>query len=219
MSDRRVVLLDLGGVVVRICRTWEEACARAGVTPRDPELFHRDDLTQRRRHIVEQYQTGRIECEVFYTAISDASAGLYTPDEVRRVHHAWTLEDYPGVAALITRLTSTHRVTVGCLSNTNHAHWVILRDGGGAFPPSPAIEAMHRHLVSHHLRASKPGEEIYRKAEQEMGASPEQIVFFDDLSENIDAAKRRGWDGVVIDHTGDTAHQIETALRERRIIE
>ena len=33
MSERvTLVVFDLGGVVVRICRSWEEACRAAGVT-------------------------------------------------------------------------------------------------------------------------------------------------------------------------------------------
>lgn len=213
----RAVLLDLGGVVVRICRTWEEACGIAGIPVREPERFHRPDLTERRRRIVDLYQTGRIDCAAFWRGVADATDGLYSPGEVRRVHLAWTRDDYPGVASLVERLSAFPGLVTGCLSNTNHAHWVILREGGpdagGHFPPSPAIAHLHRHLVSHHMNAAKPHAEIYAKAESELGLPGESIAFFDDLEENVHAARARGWHAVHIDHRANTAEQIALALR------
>jgi FMN phosphatase YigB (HAD superfamily) len=38
-------------------------------------------------------------------------------------------------------------------------------------------------------------------------------VFFDDLAENISAARACGWNAVHIDHTGDTAAQVLAGLR------
>jgi FMN phosphatase YigB (HAD superfamily) len=214
----RAVLLDLGGVVVRICRSWDEACGHAGIPIRDPERFQHPDLAAARKHLVDLYQTGRIGCNDFWQGIAEATDGLYNAAEIRAVHNAWTLDDYPGVASVVERLSVTPGLITGCLSNTNHAHWVILRDGGpdagGRFPPSPAIALLHRHLVSHHMRAAKPHEEIYRLAEESLDLPGPSIAFFDDLEENIAAARARGWSAFHIDHNGDTAGQIQTGLRQ-----
>lgn len=218
----RAVLLDLGGVVVRICRSWDEACERAGISVRDPARFQRPELAAARKRLVDLYQTGRIGCSDFWHGIADATDDLYNAAEIRAVHNAWTLDDYPGVATIIEHLSATPGLLTGCLSNTNHAHWVILRDGGpdagGRFPPSPAIALLQRHLVSHHMRAAKPEEEIYRLAEESLGVDGPSIAFFDDLPENIAAARTRGWNAIHIDHTGDTASQIRTALQALRVL-
>lgn len=228
-----MVLFDLGGVVVRICRTWEEACGRAGVPIREPEVFARAELAEQRRHWVHLHQTGQISCEAFWDGLSRATGGLYAPEEVRLVHLAWTMEDYAGIAELIGELREAG-ITTGCLSNTNHTHWEILRGGrsaggvGGTFPASEAIARMHRHFVSHKMRAAKPDPAIYQQAEEALGFVSQLegkawgeprgpggtggIVFFDDLPENVEAARARGWNAFVIDHTGDTAGQARRAL-------
>ncbi len=35
----QLVCFDVGGVVVRICHTWAEGCAAAGITPRNLSLW------------------------------------------------------------------------------------------------------------------------------------------------------------------------------------
>lgn len=208
-----VVCFDLGGVVVRICRSWEQACARAAVTLRDPDRFHAPDLTRRRRQLVEAYQTGAITCDDFFPALADATGGLHTPEEVRAVHDAWIIDDYPGIAALIDTLNATPGLVTACLSNTNHAHWAgMLGLPGGRGWRSHPVSSLQVHGASQLLNASKPGSEIYRRGEALFGAEPAQIIFFDDLEENIAAARSLGWRAHRIDHEADTAAQIRDAL-------
>lgn len=214
MAERliRLVCFDLGGVVVRICRTWEEACARAGIEVRAPERFADPAARRRRRELSDLYQSGAIECESYYRLVAETTGGLYHADEVRRVHAAWTLDDYPGIDRLITSLGSHGGVLTACLSNTNRSHWEVLRHGTPEQPPSRAVPALQHHFLSQCIGAIKPDERIYQHVERTLGFSPSEIVFFDDLSENIEAARRRGWRAHQVDHTGDTALQVRRHL-------
>lgn len=214
----RVICFDLGGVVVRICRTWEEACARAGVITRDPSRFHAADLARRRRELVEAYQTGAITCDRFFPAIADATGGQHTPEEIRAVHDAWIIEDYPGIGALIDALNQSPGVVTACLSNTNHAHWAaMLGLPGGSGWRSHPVSSLRLLGASQLLRASKPGAEIYRRGEALFNAAPADIVFFDDLEENVAAARALGWHAHRIDHEGDTAAQVRAALQSEGV--
>lgn len=211
--DVRVVCFDLGGVVIRICRTWEEACERAGVDVREPEKFREAELAEQRRLLVEQYQTGALPCEEYWPAIAQATGGLYDADEVRAIHCAWTMDDYPGVAALIDDINVQGAALTACLSNTNPSHWSIMCGGTNEQRrASVAIAALRRRLVSHDLKLAKPDNRIYTAAERELGVSGHQIVFFDDLHENVEAARSCGWRAFQIDHTGDTAAQMRRHL-------
>jgi glucose-1-phosphatase len=201
----RVVVFDLGGVVVRVCRTWEEACARAGVDVREPEWFAAFELRERRSGLSDAYQSGKIACADYFAGIARATDGLYSAEEVERVHRAWIAEDYPGIEGVIDELNERGVVTA-CLSNTNRAHWDDLRRG------SRACAAIARPLVSHELGAVKPDDAIYRLAERELGVSPSELLFFDDLEPNVDAARRLGWSSERIDHEGDTASQVRAHL-------
>ena len=221
MSRRpiRVVCFDLGGVVVRICRSWEEACARAGVPVREPTHFALERFVERRRELVDQYQTGRITCDRYWQAIADATGALYSPEEVEKVHSAWTMEDYPGVQAVIAGLNARPGILTACLSNTNPRHWSILRGKcAPANPGSPAIAGLQRSLVSHELGLAKPDAAIYEAAERALDAHPEEILFFDDLAENTGAASARGWCALTIDHARDTAAQMREHLQSYGII-
>ncbi len=209
----RVVCFDLGGVVVRICRGWSEACARAGVPAPDAAVFGRADLAARRRELVEAYQTGRCGCDAFFRGLAEATGGQHTEEEVRRVHQAWIIEDYAGIDAVIEGLNRAPGITSACLSNTNHAHWAgMLGLPGGSGWRSASVGALEIKGASQLLGCSKPGVEIYRKAERLFGVPGSEIVFFDDLAENVAAARGLGWRAFQIDHDGDTAAQVRRAL-------
>ena len=203
-----LICFDLGGVLVRICRSWPEGCRAAGV----PEREHRpaSDHDHRKNELIIRYQTGRVDCEDFFQELSDLFGGLWSPEEAARVHHAWILEPYAGTAELIDEL---HRagLATACLSNTSHSHWAPLLQ-------VPAIQALGVRHASHLLGLHKPDPAIYRAFEVETGTPGEDIVFFDDLPENIAAARAAGWDAVRIDHARETAPQIRAALEERGVL-
>jgi FMN phosphatase YigB (HAD superfamily) len=210
----RIICFDLGGVIVRICRSWGEACARAGIEERSPERFNQPHLARARKDLVERYQTGAMDCGAFFDAVAGATDGLYSPRDVRRVHDAWIIEDYAGVQTLIERINALPHVTSACLSNTNHAHWAgMLGLSGGAGHRSPSVERLEIKGASQLLKTAKPGTMIYQRAEELFRAKGTEIVFFDDLEENIAAARGMGWYAHRIDHEGDTAGQITAALR------
>ena len=74
-------------------------------------------------------------------------------------------------------------------------------DGSPAQFGAPA-RLRHRH-ASHLLGLAKPDAAIYHAFAHQTGFSPNRIVFFDDLAENIQAARASGWNAHQIDHAGD----------------
>ncbi|HYE02061.1 MAG TPA: HAD family hydrolase [Phycisphaerales bacterium] len=206
-----LVVFDLGGVVVRICRSWREASQAAGFGPEAPGLA--PELAERRRALHRDYERGGLSCEEYFRAIAEATGGRYTADEARRVHEAWLLEEYPGVGALIDDLHG-RGIETGVLSNTNAAHWAVMEQARFAACRRPK----HRH-ASFLLGAGKPEAEAYRRfAQRARGAGwrgeAGDIIYFDDLPENVEAARREGWRGVLVDPWGDPAAQMRAALQE-----
>lgn len=213
MPDVRVVCFDWGGVILRICRNWREGCVRAGLPVH--EAADTPEAVAKRRAIAAEYQLGQIGCDEFYTRVAQASQGLYAPEDIRRIHDAWLIEEYPRVGAIIDRLNALEGLETALLSNTNAAHWARQHDGPGGF--ASARRLGHR-LASHELGLAKPDPAIYHAACKRFGAEPERIVFFDDLPENIDAANAAGWQGFRIDPFGDPAAQIEHHLASLGIV-
>jgi FMN phosphatase YigB (HAD superfamily) len=218
-----LVVFDLGGVIVRICRTWAEACVAAGLPVRGDESIMGEAAMAARRACAEAYQTGRIGCEEFFRQLSATTHGLYSPEEVRRIHDAWLLGEYDGVNALVRTLREG-RAATAVLSNTNRAHWSRLAPPAhlpaDEFPTPRLVDHLH---ASHLLGLSKPGPAIYEEFERRVRAAgwegrAEQILFFDDLPENVDAARSRGWQAEAIDHAGDTAAQMAAHLGARGVL-
>ena len=160
--------------------------------------------------MITRYQTGRVECDDFFRELSGIFDGVWSPEEVAKVHHAWILEPYAGTAALIEEIRAAGFPTA-CLSNTSHSHW-------GPLLQTPAIAALGTQHASHLLGLHKPDAAIYRAFENAVGIPGEDIVFFDDLEDNITAARAVGWDAVKIDHARETAPQIRAALEQRGVL-
>ncbi|TVQ62648.1 MAG: hypothetical protein EA378_04785 [Phycisphaerales bacterium] len=207
----RVICFDWGGVILRICRNWAEGCAAAELPVRPGA--DEPALVTRRRALAQAYQVGEIDCDAFCDQVAATTGGLYSPEEIGRIHDAWLIAEYDGAAELIERLAANSDVQLGLLSNTNRRHYERHRARpDGSRPDFPTIARLTHHVASHEVRASKPDEAIYRAFEDLTGARGQQIIFFDDLEENIAQARSIGWRAVQIDHAGDTPKQIEREL-------
>lgn len=211
-SGVRIVVFDLGGVIVRICRSWQEACAAAG-EPYHPAIAEPEAIA-RRKPIGHRFEIGAISAEEYFTEIARVTQGLYNAEQFRRIHEAWILHEYPGVHELIDDVHA-RGVNTGVLSNTNAAHWLQLADH--AHVPGHAAKfrapGKVRHLhASHLLGLAKPDRAIYDAFANQSGHAPREILFFDDLLENVQAAREAGWHAEQIDHLGDPAAQMRAHL-------
>jgi glucose-1-phosphatase len=214
-TNERVVCFDLGGVLVRIVRSWSEACVKAELVERHPEWFASDTWSQRRGAAGDRYQCGLIGCDAYHDELAGKNEGAYTAAELRRIHDAWTLDEYPGAFELVQALNALPSVRTACLSNTNHGHWVRLANLDGK-REYPTVLALRHRLASHLLGCAKPDPRIYELAFATFAAGrslqPSDVVFFDDLEANVTAARAAGWSAFCVDPAGDTAAQMRVFL-------
>ena len=201
----KVLCLDLGGVVVRICRSFEDACRAAGIEPRPASSPECDETRAAREEAVDKLHRGEISFDAFVTAIDSALGGLYSKEEITRAHDSLILGDYPGVRELL-ETTKARGIAIACLSNTNDRHWRQME------ATSPAFAAIDHRYASHLFGLTKPDEAIFTAFERAMECDPHEILFVDDLPENVMAARAGGWHASIIDHAGDPAAQISRAL-------
>ena len=211
-----LVVFDIGGVLVRICRSWKEACIAA----REPfhDMAATPEAMVARKKIVRQYEVGKLTCDEFCDKIVEASGGVYSSDQFRRIHDAFLLREYPGVAVLIEAIQLAG-VDTAILSNTNASHWERLA------PPveRPSLEfptpRRTGHLfASHLLHMGKPQAEVYRFVATRLNVAPGSILFFDDAEENVAAARAEGWRAEQIDASGDPAAQMYAHCRAHGVI-
>ncbi|MHC4416362.1 MAG: HAD-IA family hydrolase [Planctomycetota bacterium] len=202
-QETKLICFDIGGVVIRLCRTWAQGCAAAGVDVRDESLWQAAGPA--RQALLVQHQTGRMDGPTFAEQVSVLVGGLYSPAEILGVHRAWLLDEHEGIADLVDRLHEGGLDTAA-LSNTNHEHWSRMGE-------YPAVMRIRHHLPSHRLGLSKPDPSIYHRLERQLGYTPTEILFFDDAEENVRAAREIGWSAELIDPHAAPARQITAALR------
>jgi putative hydrolase of the HAD superfamily len=201
-SPARLVVFDLGGVLVRTRGSWEEACDAAGVA-RQAGVDAWGGWARYARAL----DTGEITDDDFFEAVARESRGAYSPDQIRRVHAVWIDGEYDGVPALFDALDAKGAVETGILSNTSAAHWERM----GAPPYAAVRRARHPH-ASHLLRAAKPSPLAFSRFEAAAGQRGASILFFDDRKENVEAARAAGWNAVHVPFSADPARFVHRRL-------
>jgi putative hydrolase of the HAD superfamily len=108
--------------------------------------------------------------------LAGAVADMFTPNEA--------------VCALVPRLASRYRLAL--LSNTNALHYAHFRRQF-----APTLDRFHAHVVSHQVGRRKPDPGIFDHALAVAGCPPQKCLLIDDMPGNVEAARQRGWQGIV----------------------
>lgn len=215
MGQIKMVCFDWGGVILRICRSWTEGCAAAGLPVRGPSAT--PEWAAKRRPLSREFEVGKLSEAEYFQRMAESMERLYTAEEVERVHAAWLVREYDGVDSIVDRLNALAHIETGLLSNTNPHHWARQSPHPSGLSHFPTAGRLRHKFASHLMGHAKPDARIYEAFALAVGRTPAEILFFDDLPDNIATAKSCGWIAEQIDHTGDTASQIEAHLRAHGI--
>jgi glucose-1-phosphatase len=91
----------------------------------------------------------------------------------------------PGAEELLERVREKYRVAF--LSNSNEVHAELIPRRF-----STLFRKDDRFIFSHRFRVAKPDPEMFRRALEVIGTTADQVVFIDDLIENVHAARISG---------------------------
>jgi glucose-1-phosphatase len=208
----KLVVFDLGRVLVRICDDWMHACSTAGIELAAKDLGAEEIL--KLRDLVHQVEVHTVD---FARFAREAGAILgATPEQITTASAAFVIGLYEGVPELLSALRAAG-IKTACLSNTNEHHWGLLADENHpAFFP---LSRLDHQLASHLIRARKPDDAIYAHLEDVSRVRGPQILFFDDVEENVRAARKRGWIAEWIDpQPDDPLTQIREALKTHQVL-
>lgn len=178
----RTVVFDVGQVFVHLNhQPMLQLLSSKGVAVTDLE-------TLLQRVAFDDHETGRLDG----VGLMARFASLATsPVEHAELHAKWVdmFELQPRMVDLAHRLADRYRVYL--LSNVGDLHWAhVSRE-------YRLHQIGHGAVLSYLVGFMKPHEGIYVETERRFGLQPAQTVFIDDRSENIVAARARGWHGIV----------------------
>lgn len=183
----RAVLFDLGGVLV----DW------------DPRRLYRKLLSDEAE--VERFLAE--VCTMDWHGAHDAGTPMAdnAPALIARFPHyeaeilAWNARwpemfdgEIDGVAAVIERLDDA-QIPVYALSNLPAEKWGHIQE------TYPVTRRFRDVIVSGEEGVKKPDRRIFDITAQRLGVAPGDVVFFDDLQTNVDAACAYGFDAVLFE--------------------
>jgi FMN phosphatase YigB (HAD superfamily) len=189
------IVFDLGGVIVAHDNAVmvEQIASRTKATPRDvSRLIRRKDWGSG-LPIADLH--AELADELGYGGGWDAFASDWC------CH--FTVD--PAMLAYVQRLASANRVMI--FSNTNAVHWdFLVAETGGQLAGFEAY-------LSHELGCSKPSVQAFQMVAARAGVDPACSIFFDDLIDNVEGARRAGFQAEVF--TSQTA--LSALLREKGV--
>ena len=141
--------------------------------------------------MLDDHECGRLDG---HGLLARMAALSQQPLALEHLHAKWVdmFELQPAMVDLAHRLTEHYRVYL--LSNVGDLHWAHLSR------EYRLHRIGHGVLTSYLAGVMKPHAGIYVEAERRFNLTPAQTVFIDDPSENVSAARARGWHGIV--HSG-----------------
>ena len=198
----QAVVFDYGGVLAKpnrdvaikfLCRSLHISAEELKKTKPEREAFFKNGQSEKEFWLQFALQKN-IELPEDWTA--NFSAAMKT-----------ALGTKATMFALVDELKK-QQIPVGLLSNVNERSARFIRSFGFYSPFDPC-------LLSCELGMEKPNPKIFQILVEKMQLSPHDIVFIDDLPENIAAAKKVGIDAILF----KSSKQIRKALEKRGLLQ
>jgi len=193
LSHPAFVVFDLGNVLVYIHP--EAFLQTLGIdSPENRRAYQRKVID-----IVRAYERGEDPTEKFLDNLDklfNASEntrnhqnrnGRFTRDDFKRAMLSIIGRPVPGMDDLVRSLSPL--VPLGLLSNTNPLHFEACMGN------LKSLQFIPSHFLSYRLRSLKPEPEIFRQMIELLKLDPHDILYIDDIPENIEAAGRAGLNG------------------------
>lgn len=186
-NDIEFLIFDMGNVIIDIDISLTIKELKNELT--EKECLLADGFLESALHA--DFETGAIGEMEFRNGIRTAFQKDWKDVWIDKAWNTLLLSIPKERIALLKTLRKTHKLYL--LSNTNSIHFKVVeeifrRDHG----EESFTSLFDRIFLSYEMGLKKPDKRIYEKVVAEIGAKPEQCLFFDDLEENLKSAKEVG---------------------------
>ena len=186
----RAALFDIGNVILPFDFAPARARLRAGSRVHEPAAWQQIDALKH------DYEGGQMDRAAFIAGVRH-QVGFAGSDDDFVAIWADIFAANPPMDGLIERLHSGG-LPLYLLSNTSDIHVDAFRSR------YPIFERFVGAVYSHEERLLKPDAEIFRRAIDRFSLSPDETIYIDDLSPNVQAAAALGFIALPYDYR---AHQ------------
>jgi len=206
------VLFDLGNVLVSI---HPEAFLQVlGIDTPENRRFYQSYVND----IVRAYERGAESTDQFFDRLDrlfNAREGglprhgnpkVFSQEDLRRAMLAVIGRPIAGMEDIVRRVSSI--VPVGLLSNTNPLHY------NSCLETVKCLRYIPTHFLSFKLKSLKPDPSIYRQVIQELRLPPADVLYIDDVPQNVEGARAVG----ITCHVFDGREPLVRRLGELQVI-
>lgn len=193
------MLFDLGGVLIDIdfelaLQAWAPHSALP--LPELRRLFAMDEP-------YELHERGDIDAVAYFDHLARL---LQLSANHGQIEHGWNAI-FKGEIEPTRRWVESLKGTVPChaFSNTNASH---MAEWSRRFPRT--VKAFDHIFTSHELRLRKPEREAFERIGRLIDVPLEDILFFDDLPANVQAARSAGLQAVLVRSPEDVASTLRS---------
>ncbi|MBN1215836.1 MAG: HAD-IA family hydrolase [Candidatus Lokiarchaeota archaeon] len=193
----KVILFDLGGVLINIdFFNFKQLLLKFKNTNKRKEI-----LDQEYELIFKKYHQGLISDTIFYEeicAIFNIEEQTLSKSFFFKEFNKIILNLNEGVFIILKKITEKKRYNLICLSNINSSHLNILKKKFRGL-----LVYFNELVFSNEYHSVKPDQEIYKIIVQKTQCIPGEILLIDDSIENIEVAKKIGFQGILYKNIND----------------
>ncbi len=196
MSTPQLLLFDLGNVLVKF----------------EPDLFSKSlglglDNTQSHyessmRELTNRYEAGKVSTSEYFASLREFLRNKYDLQTIEQAFLSVLTDPIPGMEDLVRRVTA--RMPAAVVSNTNETHF------SSVLPRVPALRYLPKRYLSYQVGYIKPSEEFYQYIIRNEQVPPRDMLFIDDVRDNIVAAEKAGIPGFQFSGAEGLRHHLET---------
>ena len=192
-------VFDLGNVLVKLAyeRVLERICVDSKCT--------RDELVEMMEEAgaYRDLERGAVTFDEFHQHLRERVGYV---GSLQTLHFIWSdFFDGPveGIEEVLDRVRERYRVAF--LSNSNEVHEEVIPQRFGVL-----FRAEEPFIFSHRFHCAKPDPEIYLRMLEMIGAEPSEVVYVDDLYENVLTARNLGMQAYQFSSSLELLKQLET---------
>ena len=146
--------------------------------------------------VVHDYESGQIDTETFISKIQDYKKGVLDPESIINCWNSMLKGIPENRWQFLSNLKSQYKLFL--LSNINELHLNVVYNHINKIHGKVDFESDYFDAVfySHLIKMRKPNNDIYLFVEENIGMKGKEILFIDDNAENIESAKKIGWNAI-----------------------
>ncbi|GGK75821.1 HAD family hydrolase [Amphritea balenae] len=179
IRETEVILFDLGNVVIELgAGPLPAHWLKAGKSFDLKQWFHSD--------VALAFERGELSALELARCLKRDLELDAKPEQIVAEFRKWPIRIYPELPALLIELRQCFQLAV--LSNTNELHYPRLFN---EFSLERYFDT-DQIFASHLIRLAKPDPAAFDYVLEQLQIEPEQVLFLDDMEENVTTARRLG---------------------------